>query len=186
MKTMCTLSAAFLLATTATAQAGILGGTSASVGASVGSGGASASAGASVGNSASASAGASVGHGSAAAGVTAGTQNVSAGVDAEIGTDWDLESGSVSQGIVRGRDIYRTARTRVIGLPVMASDGVVLGEVVEIRSSKKACPTFALQPTKSIASGHRRVWVQSNNCAMSNDLVRLSLASETFVNQINR
>lgn len=85
-----------------------------------------------------------------------------------------------SQSAEERRKLIRKA---LIGQPIIASDNVVLGTIVDVRATERACPTFGVKPSRSLAVDHPRVWLQSNGCSMDKSAVRVSMASTTFISQ---
>lgn len=156
-----------------TAHADLLGGTS--VSASVGVGGTSVSA--SVGT----------GGGSTSASVGIGIGSGGSSVTADINSDTTgQQNGPASGSRTRAGEDDRIVlvKKNLLGMPLVASDGVILGRIVDVRPGGAVCPTFGISPSKALAIDHDRVWVQSNRCEAGESTVTVSVNSGTFLEQV--
>ncbi len=130
------------------------------------------------------SASASVGLGGSEGGVDASVEIGSSGGGAGAPTDpmgnpVDPHGNPIDPG-----DVFKIKKQWLVGHRVVASDKVVLGTIVDVRQSDRACPTLAIKPDPLLSVDHRRVWVQSNSCRLDNSAIHLSMASSAFLRQV--
>ncbi len=137
------------------------------------------------------------GGGSASVDLGLGGTSASASVElggSEGGVGASVEIGSSGGGAgaptdpmgnpVDPGDVFKIKKQWLVGHRVVASDKVVLGTIVDVRQSDRACPTLAIKPDPLLSVDHRRVWVQSNSCRLDNSAIHLSMASSAFLRQV--
>lgn len=138
----------------------------------------------------SAGAGASVGHGStASASVSLGLGGTDASVEGNIGkeeADTPVAEnpggpGAEPHGGRPGETRDPALMARFIGRDVISSDGVVLGQIYDIRPGEGSCPALGVEVNPILKVAHERVWLKTGSCGAKSGAIRISANSRAFV-----